>query len=300
MIAMISGFISKGISRSRNIAITMISASGEIIGLGYTTKSLTLQACFVLGFLLQTSLAYRLDPNPQTNSIFATVPSSSISSSTSSQSSSQLSSKHGVKVFYQSGNSEASLPVCSPNSVCNKVDTYGSPWVEKQCRCPSSMDSCSSATHSKDGHTISDRNRQYKVCEPVKTLRKCKYFRDVTWTYIMYPDNTTQQVMHCRCPHNSVAYLIKRHAYQSVSGTGYQYSFACSPQTKLKCQRKEPCRLFSVRKNYERPTADEVNTSQLCECPHRKKCPKHHLDVGVIPGKIYSDDSMRTYSAYCM
>merc|ERR1712150_307869 len=104
MIAMISGFISKGISRSRNMAITMISASGEIIGLGYTTKSLTLQACFVLGFLLQTSLAYRLDPNPQTNSIFATVPSSSISSSTSSQSSSQLSSKHGVKVFYQSGN----------------------------------------------------------------------------------------------------------------------------------------------------------------------------------------------------
>ena len=47
----------------------------------------------------------------------------------------------------------------------------------------------------------------------------------------MYPDNTTQQVMHCKCPHNSVAYLIKRHAYQSVSGTGYQYSFACSPQT---------------------------------------------------------------------
>merc|ERR1712141_619506 len=133
MIAMIG---SKG-SRSR-FAITMIS-SGEI---GQTTKSLTLQACFVLGFLLQTSLAYRLDPNPQTNSIFATVPSSSSSTSTTS-STSQLSSKHGVKVFYQSGNSEASLPVCSPNSVCNKVDTYSSPWVEKQCRCPSSMDSCS-------------------------------------------------------------------------------------------------------------------------------------------------------------
>merc|ERR1712241_1012814 len=138
MIAMIG----KG-SRSR-FAITMIS-SGEI-SLGYsTTKSLTLQACFVLGFLLQTSLAYRLDPNPQTNSIFATVPSSSSSTSTTS-STSQLSSKHGVKVFYQSGNSGASLPVCSPNSVCNKVDTYGSPWVEKQCRCPSSMDTCSTST----------------------------------------------------------------------------------------------------------------------------------------------------------
>merc|ERR1712223_1774185 len=125
--------------RNNNIAITMIT---DLV----TTKSstLTLQACFVLGFLLQTSLASGLDPNPKTNSIFATVPSSSISSSStsSSKTSSQLSSsssKHGVKVFYQSGNSEASLPVCSPNSVCNKVDTYGSPWVEKQCRCPSSM-----------------------------------------------------------------------------------------------------------------------------------------------------------------
>jgi len=244
-------------------------------------------------------LAYRLEPSPETNSIFSSeVPS--ISSTDSSLLSTQLSLKHGVKVFYQSGNSEASLPVCSPNSVCNKVDTYSSPWVEKQCRCPSGMDPCSTSVHVKDGHTISDRNRQYKICEPVKQLRKCKYFRDVTWTYIMYPDNTTQQIMHCKCPHNSVAYLIKRHAYQSVSGTGYQYSFACSPQTQLKCQRKEPCRLFSVRKNYDRPTADEVNTSQLCECPHRKKCPKHHLDVGVIPGKIYSDDSVRTYSAYCM
>merc|ERR1711936_587172 len=199
MIAMIG----KG-SRSR-FAITMIS-SGEI-GIRThgptTTKSLTLQACFVLGFLLQTSLAYRLDPNPQTNSIFATVPSSSSSTSTTS-STSQLSSKHGVKVFYQSGNSEASLPVCSPNSVCNKVDTYGSPWVERQCRCPKTSSSgksttCSTSIHSKDGYTVVDRNRQYKMCEPVKKLKRCKYFRDVTWTYVTYPDrqNSTQQLMHC-------------------------------------------------------------------------------------------------------
>ena len=93
----------------RNNKITMIT---DLV----TTKSsstLTLQACFVLGFLLQTSLAYRLDPNPQTNSIFATVPSSSISSSStsSSQTSSQLSSssKHGVKVFYQSGVSNSNF-----------------------------------------------------------------------------------------------------------------------------------------------------------------------------------------------
>jgi giant-lens protein precursor (argos protein) len=65
----------------------------------------------------------------------------------------------------------------------------------------------------------------------VKKLKKCKFFRDVTWTNIMYPDNSTQQVMHCRCPKNSVAYLVKRQAYQTETGLGYQFSFACSPQT---------------------------------------------------------------------
>lgn len=69
------------------------------------------------------------------------------------------------------------------------------------------------------------------MCEPVKKLPKCRFFRDVTWTYINYPDNSTQQVMHCQCPKNSVAYIIKRQAYESEQGIGYQYSFACSPQS---------------------------------------------------------------------
>jgi hypothetical protein len=78
--------------------------------------------------------------------------------------------------------SDADLPVCSPNSVCNKIDTYGTPWVEKQCRCPTSgagtksgggnssgnkrssmSQQCSVSTHNRDGHTIVDRTRQYKV-----------------------------------------------------------------------------------------------------------------------------------------
>ena len=70
-----------------------------------------------------------------------------------------------------------------------------------------------------------------QICEPVKKLKRCKYFRDITWTNIMYPDNSTAQVMHCRCPRNSVAYLVKRQAYQTDAGLGYQFSFACSPQT---------------------------------------------------------------------
>lgn len=211
-----------------------------------------------------------------------------------------LRGKNDVKVYYQTGTSDADLPVCSPNSVCNKIDTYGTPWVEKQCRCPSGHQ-CSTSTHPKDGRTVVDRTRLYKTCEPVRKLKRCKYFRDVTWTYITYPDNSTQQVMHCRCPKNSVAYLIKRHAYQTPEGgTGFQYSFACSPQTKIRCQRKEPCRLFSVRKNLSRPSADEVSMSSLCQCPKKSRCPKHHLDVGVIPGKVYTDTTVRTYSGYCM
>ena len=64
-------------------------------------------------------------------------------------------------------NTEESLPVCSPNMVCNKVDTYGSPWVERQCRCPATSKgkpgTCSTSIHPKDGFTVVDRNRQYKV-----------------------------------------------------------------------------------------------------------------------------------------
>jgi len=203
-----------------------------------------------------------------------------------------------VRIFYQTGEKDSDLPVCSPFSVCGKVDTYGSPWMEKQCRCPGSP--CSTSTHARDGHTVHDRTKQYKVCEPAKKLKKCKYFRDITWTNIIYPDNSTQQVMHCRCPRNSVAYLVKRHAYQTDTGLGYQFSFACSPQTKLKCERKEPCRLFSVKKSPSRPEVDEVTMSSLCSCPHNHRCPKHHLAVGVVPGRVYTDDAVRTYSGYCM
>lgn len=204
-----------------------------------------------------------------------------------------------TKIFYQTGDSDEDLPVCSPFSVCAKLDTYGTPWMEKQCRCPG-VNSCSSSTHARDGHTVHDRTKQYKVCEPAKKLKRCKYFRDVTWSNIIYPDNSTQQIMHCRCPRNSVAYLVKRQAYQTDSGLGYQFSFACSPQTKLKCQRKEPCRLFSVKKSVSRPSVDEVTLSSLCSCPHGHRCPKHHLDVGVVPGRVYTDDAVRTYSGYCM
>ena len=62
-----------------------------------------------------------------------------------------------------SQSSDSDLPVCSPHSVCNKIDTYGSPWVEKQCRCPSHTKPCSQSTHIKDGRTVVDRNRLYKV-----------------------------------------------------------------------------------------------------------------------------------------
>lgn len=200
------------------------------------------------------------------------------------------------RVFYQRGNSEDDLPICSKRSVCNRVDIYDSPWIERQCQCPN-HESCSMSLSAGDGHTISDKTRQFKTCEPISELPKCRYFRDITWTFINDPDNGTQQIMHCLCPKNSVAYIIKQHAYQASKGVAYQYSFACSPQTRLRCQRKEPCRLFSVKK---RPAVDEVNTNTLCQCPHSYKCPQRHTEPGVIPGKMYVEDQLRTYSGYCL
>lgn len=88
-------------------------------------------------------------------------------------------SKYMVFVFYifvltcfSFQTSDEELPVCSPNSVCNKIDTYATPYVDKLCRCPGSSASsssgrrsttCSTSTHARDGHTISDRTKQFKV-----------------------------------------------------------------------------------------------------------------------------------------
>lgn len=143
--------------------------------------------------------------------------------------------------------------------------------------------------------------------------------------------NVTEQTVHCRCPKNSVSYLIKREPLKTGT-TGYTYLFACSPQSvsfsflfsfietvfritillngnilfiffsnhmqRLKCQRKEPCKLFTVRKRQE--LLDEVNTNALCQCPKNHRCPRLHTDSGVIAGKSYIEDNIRTYSGYCM
>ena len=70
----------------------------------------------------------------------------------------------------------------------------------------------------------------FQTCEPVKKLKKCKFFHDVTWSIIGYPDNTTQQILHCRCPRNSITYLHKTVAFQTPSGEeGKQFNFVCSP-----------------------------------------------------------------------
>lgn len=71
----------------------------------------------------------------------------------------------------------------------------------------------------------------FQLCEPVKKLPKCRFFRDMTWSLISNADNITEQIVHCHCPRGSVAYLIKRQAFQVNSGIGYKYSFACSPQS---------------------------------------------------------------------
>ncbi|GFG29721.1 hypothetical protein Cfor_03307, partial [Coptotermes formosanus] len=130
-------------------------------------------------------------------------------------------------------NSEDDLPECSPWAVCSKVDLYETPWVERQCRC-SGRQSCPSQLPATDGHTITDKTRQFKLCEPVKKLPKCRYFRDITWTLASGADNVTEQIVHCHCPRGAVAYLIKRQAVQAPHGLlGYRYSFACSPQSFL-------------------------------------------------------------------
>ncbi|XP_053977871.1 protein giant-lens isoform X4 [Hylaeus volcanicus] len=199
--------------------------------------------------------------------------------------------------------SEEELPECLDRSqVCSKVDLYGSPWVERQCRCPDAR-SCPSSLHGDDGHTIVDKTRQYKLCEPVKRLPICRYFKDVTWTVAPGggPANATVQRVYCRCRPASVPYLVRRQAFRSPEGnSGFIYAFACSPQSRLRCQRKEPCRLFTVRKR-QSSQLEEVNASPLCQCPKGHRCPRRHTDPGSLPARSYSGVlEIKTYSGYCV
>ncbi|XP_052844899.1 protein giant-lens [Drosophila gunungcola] len=163
---------------------------------------------------------------------------------------------------------------------------------------PSFIGGCPSSLGVEDGHTIADKTRHYKMCQPVHKLPVCKHFRDYTWTLTTAAElNVTEQIVHCRCPRNSVTYLTKREPIGDGS-PGYRYLFACSPLTRLRCQRKQPCKLFTVRKRQE--FLDEVNINSLCQCPKGHRCPSHHTQSGVIAGESFLEDNIQTYSGYCM
>ncbi|TMW43014.1 hypothetical protein DOY81_011906 [Sarcophaga bullata] len=142
---------------------------------------------------------------------------------------------------------------------------------------------CPSGLGVEDGHTIADKTRHYKLCQPVHRLPVC------------------------RCPRISVTYLTKREPVED-GNSGYKYLFACSPITvsilrfkirqRLRCQRKQPCKLFTVRKRQE--FIDEVNINALCQCPKGHHCPSHHTQSGVIAGETFLEDNIQTYSGYCM
>lgn len=87
---------------------------------------------------------------------------------------------------------------------------------------------CSALVGRGDGHTIVDKTRQYKVCEPVNRLPECENF-GYTWSVrTNVQTNVTQQIVHCRCKKNSVTYLSKRE--QLPNNQGYEFLFACAPQ----------------------------------------------------------------------
>ncbi|GBP88751.1 Protein giant-lens [Eumeta japonica] len=197
--------------------------------------------------------------------------------------------------------SEEELPTCRPHQVCSKVDLYdpAQPWIERKCRCIGHR-VCSSNLSPDDNHSLSDKTTLYKTCEPIKRLPKCRYFKDAAWTLFSLPDsNATQQIVNCHCPKLSVTYLLKKLPYTTPSGEyGNQYQFACSPQSRLRCSRKEPCKLFSVRRRHE--LIDEVNASTVCQCPRDHSCPRRHSEPGVLAGLTYAAEDIRTYHGYCV
>ncbi|UYV60268.1 hypothetical protein LAZ67_1000655 [Cordylochernes scorpioides] len=180
------------------------------------------------------------------------------------------------------------LPECRPYTACAHVDVYAKPWVKRYCRCPGTP--CSESLDANDNHTLVSGTRLIKMCEPVKILPTCRPFHDYTWTFETDQDKQRIiQTMHCVCPANTQPYLAK-----TVSP--YKIHFACSPEMLQRCQRKEPCRLFTVN----RDVVEAATYVTLCACPHGHVCPRHHTD----PGAVFSPSplplrTMRTYAGYC-
>lgn len=69
---------------------------------------------------------------------------------------------------------------------------------------------------------------------------------------------------------------------------------------RLRCQYKEPCRLFTVRKR-RNSHVEEVTASPLCQCPKGYRCPRKHTDPGSSPARSYSGAlEIETFSGYCV
>ncbi|GFT37966.1 protein giant-lens [Nephila pilipes] len=202
-----------------------------------------------------------------------------------------------LKILYPQGTGESEMPQCERWSVCSRVDTYSRPWVERLCTCRNGQ-LCSTSLRADDGHTVTDRTRQYKVCESVDTLPTCRFFKDITWTHITSADNKFQQRVHCKCPENSTTYISGHDVKTTSQGVLYYYHFSCSPESGMRCRRKEPCRLFTVRKRFP---VEEVTTSTLCRCPPKTSCPSHHTDPFVLADFDANrpKDGTRTYSGFC-
>jgi hypothetical protein len=75
----------------------------------------------------------------------------------------------------------------------------------------------------------------------------------------------------------------------------------------MKCEKKEPCKLFSVKKRGE--GVEDVTSSTLCKCQKGMTCPRRHTDPGTVSERSYKPlltttlskrESVRTYSAYCV
>ncbi|XP_033226662.1 protein giant-lens [Belonocnema kinseyi] len=209
-------------------------------------------------------------------------------------------------VIYQIGLGEEDLPECaSKNQICSKVDLYGAPWVERFCRCPGGR-ACPSTPNADDGHTLEDRSKQYKFCEAVMRIPYCHYFKDVTWSLQPYggPNNTTVQRVFCRCRPGGVPYLLRRDLSKTEKGNYAPFApvfyFGCSPQSKMKCAHKEPCKLFTVKKrNKPNAAIEDVSVSALCQCSKGLRCPRKHTDPGTMPSRSYPGMDIKTYAAYC-
>lgn len=163
-------------------------------------------------------------------------------------------------VYFRPQTSEEDLPICGANEICSKIDLYRTPWIERQCRCPTDKHyrilkgAVHDLDHIEKNHELRTRNRQAllynlrleKLSDSVYSIEsdymmKLAFLQDIDNDLMRHTDDNSDGALNIHSLHvhklaksrrrpldNEVRALKIRHHNNGGSGSGNGRTGRCS------------------------------------------------------------------------